>query len=152
MFDLALPDRKRPERSPHLRLPAEPPGAVLPSGGALEPLRRQPSVILLPFWASSLPRHRLLPRKVCIANSRSRFSRFPFPRHTLFAGFPCIASRKRLFWGSSLPRHRFLDGKVCVANREQLWGNGKMPLTQAFGWKSVYREQRQAEMPLARYE
>ena len=45
MFDLALPDRKHTERSPHLRLPAEPSGAVLPPGGALEPLHRQPSVI-----------------------------------------------------------------------------------------------------------
>ena len=54
MFDLALPDRKRPERSPHLRLPAEPSGAVLPAGGALEPLRRQSSVISFAVWARLL--------------------------------------------------------------------------------------------------
>ena len=54
MFDLALPDRKRPERSPHLRLPAEPSGAVLPPGGALETVCRQSSVISFAVWARPL--------------------------------------------------------------------------------------------------
>lgn len=118
---ISLSDRKHTERSPHLRLPAEPPRAVLPPGGALEPLRHQPSVISLPFWASSPqrhrfcrlspPRHRVLPRKECIANSRSRFSRFPFPRHTLFAGFPCIANRKQLFGARPLSDTGFCPEK-----------------------------------------